>query len=142
MYKITIERRETEAMVRQYQTRLKSVDRPLGGWGNWMVTETHRQFVTQTDPYGMPWAQLAPSTLEQKLALGYPGDILTRTGAMEDTIQVINKGRYTIAIGIGFPGNLHQEGTEKMPQRVIIAVTPSRRNKLRLRVKGYLKNGS
>lgn len=141
MIELKVERRETEAMVRRYSNRLRSIQRPLRGWANWLLGETERQFATETDPDGQPWAALAPSTLRQKRALGYPDDILTRTGDMRRSVRIVLAGRYEVAIAVDFPAQFHQSGTAKMPQRRILGLNERRRNRLVLRVRGYLRNG-
>jgi phage gpG-like protein len=45
------------------------------------------RFVTQTDPSGIPWKPLKPSTIREKTSKGYPAAILTRTGALQRSID-------------------------------------------------------
>ena len=76
------------------------------------------------------WKPLAKSTLRQKFRLGYPPDILVRTGRLmrslasktTDTIEEITSR--DLRIGTGIPYAIyHQKGTKKMPARPLIALT-------------------
>lgn len=80
------------------------------------------------------WAPLAPSTLAQKAAQGYPSDILVRTGRMRrslvsktsDSVEEIT-AKYLL-IGTSRPyARFHQTGTVRMPARPIIVVPESLR---------------
>lgn len=76
------------------------------------------------------WKPLAKSTLRQKARLGYPSDILVRTGRLmrslasktTDTVEEITSR--DLRIGTGVPYAIyHQKGTKKMPARPLIALT-------------------
>lgn len=76
-----------------------------------------------------PWAHLADVTLQQKDALGYPPDILVRTGKLRRVAQQLNI--WTISTDEAYVSDLpgaeygffHEGGTEFMPQRIFMDVT-------------------
>jgi len=104
-----------------------------------MEQETERQFVTETDPDGVRWAALAPSTLAQKRRLGYPDSILTRTGKMRRSVNSVADAR-GVLIGVDVPYAIfHQQGTRKMPQRRILGMNDKRRGKLVKLIRVWIK---
>lgn len=71
---------------------------------------------------GFPaWANLAPSTVEQRLRLGFtPDDPLLRTGGRRDSIEVEQSGS-TAVVGSADPVMLYQEqGTNRIPPRPVL----------------------
>lgn len=75
------------------------------------------QFDAGVDPYGEPWAPLAPSTLERKQGPG----ILDETGAMRESIDVSPMSGAGVKVTIGEDyARFHQEGTSRMPARKIL----------------------
>ncbi|NEP15199.1 MAG: hypothetical protein F6K14_34530 [Symploca sp. SIO2C1] len=104
-----------------------------------MEQETERQFATETDPDGVRWAALAPSTLAQKRRLGYPDNILTRTGKMRNSVVAIADAR-SVLIGVDVPYAIfHQQGTRKMPQRRILGMNDKREQKLRKLIRVWIR---
>lgn len=75
------------------------------------------QFDAGVDPYGEPWAPLAPSTLERKRGPG----ILDETGAMRESIEVSPMAGAGIKVTVGTDyAQFHQTGTSRMPARKIL----------------------
>ena len=138
MITIEINRSQTDAMVKRYNSRIRNLEPPLRGWGNWIVNQTNHQFDTESDPDGVPWAALAPSTLKEKRRLGYPDHILTRTGKMrKSAIAIADAKNALIAIDVPY-ALFHQEGTDKMPQRRILGLNDKRREKLLKLIRVYI----
>jgi phage gpG-like protein len=80
---------------------------------------------------------LAPSTLAEKARLGYPSDILVRTGELRDSLtdpgRAMKIGATEATYGTDvFYAGYHQDGTTKMPQRQVIPLPlpPSLRQRL------------
>lgn len=129
--------KQVSKLMKELNSKVKNLEPPLQGWGGYMEEETEKQFVSQVDPDGQPWAALAPSTLEQKRRQGYPDDILTRTRKMRRSVKAIASSR-SVEIRIDFPAQFHQEGTDKMPQRRILGLNNERKGELRRRVRVYI----
>jgi hypothetical protein len=72
-------------------------------------------FTLGSDPYGKPWAQLAPATLAKGRAM----PPLTDTGRMRESLRV-NVGVRSIVATVDDPAGYHQEGTRYMPARPIL----------------------
>lgn len=72
------------------------------------------QFALGLDPYGTPWAPLAPSTLKKH---GPPP--LTDSGEMRDHTDAVSAGPNIIATSPE-PAEFHQSGTHRMPAREIL----------------------
>lgn len=95
-----------------------------------------RRFETQTDPYGVPWQELNPDYLQDKVAAGYDERILVRKGTMY--AEAINSNNYTAnslsksiefdptAFQEAFYAGWHQSGlperTNPLPQRMFIGI--------------------
>ena len=76
------------------------------------------QTASETDPYGRPWAALAPATIERKR-----GDerILRRTDKMLDELKVAPMSGAGLSISTDAPYSaFHQVGTKNMPARKIL----------------------
>lgn len=139
MIKIEINRDQVDRLLKQYGSKLRNLEKPLAGFGNYFLVETEKQFVTETDPEGNKWADLAPSTLAQKRRLGYPDDILTRTGKMRKSAIAIASAKTLVITMRSEYAIYHQEGTSKMPQRKILGMNDKRREKLARLIRVYLK---
>lgn len=74
-----------------------------------------RDFDSGLDPYGDPWAELAPATL----AKGRHPPPLTDSGDMRGGVEVRPLPGTGISVTIPDPGVHHQYGTIHMPQRAI-----------------------
>jgi len=126
MLKISVDGKQLKRDIGLRKSRVSNLQPPLRGFGYYLEQETEKQFNTETDPQGRPWAELKPSTLQQKRAKGYPDDILTATGEMRSTVYSVASKR-SLEFGIRDPkARWHQYGTSKMPQRQIIGITPKR----------------
>jgi hypothetical protein len=72
------------------------------------------EYANGQDPYGVPWAPLAPATLKTH---GPPP--LTDSGAMRTGTNVVSAGPQIIATAPD-PAGYHQSGTGRMPARPIL----------------------
>ena len=82
------------------------------------------------------WPPLADSTLRQKAAAGYPPDPLVRTGDLRDSLVDPNRGalaespqEMTYGTDVPYAG-YHQDGTSRMPQRMVIDLKVEGRRRL------------
>lgn len=139
MIKIEIERSQVDGLLKKYGSRLRNLEPPLRGFANYFLTETEKQFVSEKDPEGNRWADLAPSTLAEKRRLGYPDDILTRTGKMRKSVDAIATAKTLVIRMRSEYAIFHQEGTSKMPQRKILGMNDKRRERLAKLIRVYLK---
>lgn len=73
------------------------------------------QYRQGMDPNGSPWAPLAKSTIMR----GRHAPPLTDTGAMAAGTEVTVEGTSLVAT-LPSPGQYHQSGTSRMPQRQIL----------------------
>ena len=81
-----------------------------------IAREIEHEFDMGTDPYGQPWAPLAPSTI----ARGRHHPPLTDSGEMRGSVDVQPTAR-SITISIDSPYEYHQEGDgSRMPARKIL----------------------
>lgn len=83
-----------------------------------------QQFESEGSHGSGGWSPLAPSTAEQKARLGYPPDILVRTGKLKnslasmsgDTVRDVQP--HMLRLGTTVPYAIyHQKGTRRMPAR-------------------------
>ena len=73
------------------------------------------QFSTGLDPYGDPWAPLAPSTI----AMGRSPPPLTDTGIMHASASITSSGA-VVTMTVDDPAGFHQTGTKHMPTREVL----------------------
>ena len=127
--KVEINTKTTIDELKRLERRVNNLGLPFNNYGRWFVKETDKQFDTETDPDGLPWASLRPSTLARKKYLGHSPKILTATGYMRNTLnhKAVKDG---LEIFIEGAAEFHQEGTRYMPQRKILGITKAREEKL------------
>jgi phage gpG-like protein len=72
------------------------------------------------------WRPLAPTTLAEKLRLGYPPNILVRSGDLRTSLTMRPLGveqlrPHDVEAGTNVPyADFHQRGTKRMPQRKLV----------------------
>lgn len=120
MLDVTVDTKEFKSLAKTLKTSLSNLEPPLTGLGSFWESEKERMFNTETDPDGNKWADLSDATLASKP----PGNtILTRSSgdsALRNTFFV-EVGKNTLRVGFRSPIAIyHQEGTPKMPQRLIL----------------------
>lgn len=81
-----------------------------------------RQFEEGVDPYGRPWASLAPATLEKHGEPPLQGEFGDRPGDMASGTMATPSAGAGIQITVPFPGGIHQTGApaSNMPRRAIL----------------------
>ena len=91
------------------------------------------------------WAPLAPSTLEQKLRMGYPSKMLVRSGKLMLSLtgqasgSVVEVRPLMLAVGTSIPyGVFHQRGTAKMPARPLIQLSEDDKTKWHKTIHKYI----
>lgn len=94
------------------------------------------------------WAPLAPSTVAERIRLGYGGDhpILWRTGALGESLAIEGAAGnlsdiqdWSAAFGTQIPyGRFHQTGTRRMPARPIVGLTRDRKAGVVRRLRDYI----
>lgn len=139
MFQVNIDSKSLGKRLDNLTKRTNRLEIPFRRFGLYWVTETEKQFDKQVDPKGTPWAALKPSTLEQKRKLGYPDDILTRTGALRKSLGFSAKGKSLEVFSSSAYGQFHQYGTSKMPQREIVGMNDKRLGVLIKMIKSHIK---
>lgn len=76
---------DAEVMLLQIAGNLEDRVEPLLASAKLLAEDTQHRFDTETDPDGEPWMPLDEEYLAHKISLGYPDDILHRTGELERT---------------------------------------------------------
>jgi phage gpG-like protein len=115
-------RRELHAMRERVQDVRPAWDVVLTWWAERNVTN----FRNAGKRWGAAWRPLAPSTLGEKLRLGYPPDILVRGGDLRRSLTMRPLGveqlrPHDVEAGtnVSYAG-FHQRGTKKMPKRQLV----------------------
>lgn len=138
MFKVDLDTRELGQRLNNLTRRVSRLEVPLRKFGDYLKTETEIQFDREVDPSSARWAALAASTLREKRRLGYPSKILTRTGALKNSISYTASGK-TLNFGLDSPYAIyHQKGTDKMPQRIIVGMNSARHQMLVKLIKSYM----
>lgn len=138
MFRVKIDSKSTGKRLENLTRRVSRLEVPFRKFGSYWINETEKQFDSQTDPSGKPWAALKPATLEQKRRLGYPDDILTRTGALRKSLGFSAKGKSLEVYSDSEYGQFHQYGTSKMPKREIVGMNDKRQQMLIKIIKSYV----
>ena len=137
--------------VRSIKVRGQYPDAAWRSVGRYMARQVDLQFVTRGVQLGSPWKPLAPSTIRQKRALGYPLQPLVRTGAMKreflyPAIMRSGKGseaRYgtdDVIAAYQHHGTV-RFGKAHIPSRKIIRVTPRVRKDVKRILARYIIDG-
>lgn len=116
--------------------RLQGVDKDLKDWtpefkkiGNMLLKTFRHNFSTKGRTLGSPWAPLKPSTIAEKMRLGYPLDILVRTGLMRDSF-VSKAGKYEVIVSNPIPYFVFHQSKKprfKLPRRVMMKIDDDRK---------------
>lgn len=135
MIKISINRREQEAIF----GRLRTIDRkdidPIKQSARFARAELAKTYDAQRDPYGVPWRPLSEVTLRIRRAKGRTGtEILKDTLKMRRSLRVRDD-----KVEIRTPAEFHQKGgwgrmfgkqPRYLPQRKILPITKTGRIEL------------
>lgn len=102
-----------------------------------------------TEGRGNPWRPLAASTLEEKRRLGFPDDILVRTGALRDSLINPGKAKETGANYLAWKTDVPYAGFHQAPptpgrppKREVIDITVSDRRRIEAGVVGWINQVS
>lgn len=100
---------------------------------DWWADRNITHFRNQGKRWKTPWKQLADVTLAEKLRLGYPPDILVRTGDLRRSLTARPLGierlrPHDMEAGTDVDyAPYHQDGTSKMPARKLVNARQVRR---------------
>lgn len=89
----------------------------------WFAEQNFEQFLTRGARYRKQWSPLAPRTLREKLAKGYPLDPLIRTGKLAQDLThrplgVEHMTPTSVSAGTDIDyARFHMRGTRRMPAR-------------------------
>ena len=117
---------------KQLLRRLQGVSENLKDWrpefkkvGSGLLKTFKDNFQNQGRTLGMPWQRLKPSTLKEKIRLGYSGaGILVRTGKMKRSFQS-KPGHKQVVISNPtsyFPYHQSNKSRNKLPRRVMMRI--------------------
>ena len=96
---------------------LEHLGPPLAASARILADDTQERFDTETDPDGDPWIPLDEEYLTSKISLGYPEDILHRTGDLERSAtqigayKIVGNSVFFDTSGLPSYGILHQVGS-------------------------------
>jgi phage gpG-like protein len=97
--------------------QLENMGPPLAASARILAEDTQERFDTETDPDGDPWIPLDEEYLTNKISLGYPEDILHRTGDLErsatqiSAYKIVGNSVFFDTSGLPSYGLLHQIGS-------------------------------
>jgi phage gpG-like protein len=123
MFNIQIDAKDTIGTLNGVAERVGDLRTPLNEFAAWKEGQLKQNFNREIDPDGNPWAELAPSTLDQKRKRGAPLQVLTDTGTLKSGIaaQPARADGVAISSEAGSEyGIWHLKGTRRMPQRVYL----------------------
>lgn len=96
---------------------LENLGPPLLASARILGDDTKERFITETDPDGDPWIPLDKDYLSNKLSLGYPENILHRTGDLEQratqfgAMRVVGDSVFFDTSVLPSYGLIHQTGS-------------------------------
>lgn len=109
--------------VKRITGRIKDVIKPLSVFAKKKANDIQKQFYSNSDPDGNKWAPLSPVTIARKKQ--NKDKILTEYTPLRKSVRV-NVLQEGLQLTAGVPyAKYHQQGTSKMPQRVILKITDS-----------------
>ena len=120
---MTVDVRINREEVKKITGRIKDVIKPLSIFAKKKANYIQKQFDSNSDPDGNKWAPLSPVTIARKKQ--NKDKILTEYTPLRKSIRV-NVLQEGLQLTAGVPyAKYHQQGTSKMPQRVILKITDS-----------------
>lgn len=108
---------EIQLELERIAANLQDVSLPLVTSARILAEDTQERFNTETDPDGNAWIPLDEEYLANKISLGYPEDILRRTGKLEkeairvSSYRVMDDGVFFDTSKLPSYGLLHQVGS-------------------------------
>jgi hypothetical protein len=132
---ISIDAKDFKSFMKEMKVNVSNMEPPFKEYGQYLKKETTKQFSTETDPDGKPWADLKPSTLLRKKT----SFKLRETYEMSKSFFV-QTSKDSMEWGIKDPKyKFHHEGTSRMAARVVIGDNNDRRKVLNKMIVGYLR---
>jgi hypothetical protein len=117
---------KARADLQQMRERAGDVSPAWGTLLDWWAARNMTHFRNKGRRWKTPWKKLAPSTIAEKLRLGYPLDILRRTDKLRDSltkrplgIERIRPHEMEVGTAVKY-AHFHQAGTRRMPARKLI----------------------
>ncbi len=102
--------------------------------------QCQENFDSQGFTLGDYWAELADSTVKQRVALGYgPRPILIRTSYLRDSFEIEASEEDGSISNTAEYAKYHQYGTSRIPKRTILKLTSKSKNAIRLIFQQYIK---
>lgn len=109
--------KEIQLELERIAGNLENLEKPLLASARILAEDTQERFDTETDPDGDPWIPLDEEYLTSKRSLGYPDDILHRTGSLErsatqiSAYRIVGNSVFFDTSGLPSYGTLHQTGS-------------------------------
>jgi hypothetical protein len=129
------ESKNFQSFAKNLKSSISNMTPPFDEFGRYLTDETKQQFTREEDPEGNKWAELSPRTLLKKKS----PHILRETEMMYKSLYY-RADKKSFEYGINdFKYNFHHTGTERMPARVVIGITETRKEKLNKLIILYLK---
>ena len=122
-------------MLRQLQgvsRDLKSWDKEFKQVGSFLLKTFKQNFDTEGRTLGVPWQSLKPSTVAQKQRLGYPSNILVRTGRLKESFKA-KAGSFSVVISNPTPYFVYHQSKaprSKLPRRVMMRLDEKRKQEI------------
>lgn len=126
MFTFSISAQEFKALAKSLKSNLSNLQVPFESYGNYFIADTLKQYRQERSPSGDKWQPLAPATIKRKKSKGYPLSILIAKGKMINSFRKeVTKDKLTISNTAEY-FDFHQEGTGRIPQRVIVGMNRDR----------------
>lgn len=116
--------------------KLQGVEQEFKDWtpefrkvGNMLAKTFKDNFQSEGGMLGKPWQPLAAKTLREKRRLGYPDDILVRTGKMRDSFRSEANATF-VDIWNEMPYFVYHQSNQprkKLPRRIMMRLDEQRK---------------
>lgn len=109
--------REIQLELERIAGHLENTKEPLAASARILAEDTQERFDTETDPDGNAWIPLDEEYKANKVSLGYPEDILRRTGSLEhaatqvSAYRIIGDSVFFDSSGLPSYGLIHEVGS-------------------------------
>ena len=123
----------------QLLRRLEGVSQDLKDWtpqftkiGKLLLKTFKDNFNSEGQALGEPWAPLKASTLKEKARLGYPSDILVRTGTMKKSF-ISSPSQFEVVISNPTPYFVYHQSRrprQHLPRRVLMKIDDRRKQEI------------
>ena len=134
------------------KSRTKNPERAWRDVAKYMGREVNKQFRTRGANFGTPWKPLAPSTIAQKVAAGWPRQPLVRSGKLkrEFTGKPMQLQKFTgkmatfgstSDVALWQHKGTKRNGRRHIPPRTIIRRTPKMQRDVREIVRKHVIGG-